>query len=211
MPRGVCMNFCVVTREMVGTLRDRSLVIDISAFIRSQGWLIALAIIVVYTFLGGYLAAGMSETGVVCTFGGVNIPPVTEFMVGFQNGVEYYNAEKGADVTVLGWDNELNDGAFTGNFRDKAVSGKVSGMLSPPREKLTTTVASADLAVTKTVDDASPDEGDSITFRVVLRNLGPDDATGVVVTDTLDPNVTFSSASTVTGDHRGACAGAAAR
>ncbi|MCO6450951.1 MAG: BMP family ABC transporter substrate-binding protein, partial [Caldilineales bacterium] len=68
------------------------------------------------TFLGGYLAAGMSETGTVCTFGGVNIPPVTEFMVGFQNGVEYYNEQKGADVQVLGWDNATNDGAFTGNF-----------------------------------------------------------------------------------------------
>ena len=68
------------------------------------------------TFMAGYLAAGMSETGVVCTFGGINIPPVTEFMVGFQNGVEYYNAQNGADVTLLGWDNATNDGAFTGNF-----------------------------------------------------------------------------------------------
>ena len=68
------------------------------------------------SFLGGYLAAGMSESGVVCTFGGLNIPPVTDFMVGFQNGVEYYNAQKGAEVALLGWDNAEKDGAFTGNF-----------------------------------------------------------------------------------------------
>ena len=68
------------------------------------------------SFLAGYLAAGMSETGVVCTFGGINIPPVSDFMVGFTHGVDYYNTQKGADVEVLGWDNELQDGAFTGNF-----------------------------------------------------------------------------------------------
>jgi basic membrane protein A len=68
------------------------------------------------SFLAGYLAAGMSESGVVCTYGGLPIPPVTVFMVGFQNGVNYYNAQKGAEVQVLGWDNATQDGSFTGNF-----------------------------------------------------------------------------------------------
>ena len=68
------------------------------------------------SFLAGYLAAGMSETGTVCTFGGINIPPVTDFMVGFQNGVDYYNTQKSADIQLLGWDNAKKDGMFTGNF-----------------------------------------------------------------------------------------------
>ena len=68
------------------------------------------------TFLAGYVAAGMTETGTVCTFGGINIPSVTDFMVGFQNGIDYYNQQKGATVQLLGWDNATNDGAFTGNF-----------------------------------------------------------------------------------------------
>ena len=68
------------------------------------------------SFLAGYLAAGMSETGTVCTYGGLNIPPVAEFMIGFQNGVDYFNAQKGAEVALLGWDNAEQDGAFTGNF-----------------------------------------------------------------------------------------------
>ncbi len=68
------------------------------------------------SFLAGYLAAGVSETGVVCTFGGINIPPVTDFMVGFTHGVNYYNQQKDADVQVLGWDNATQDGTFTGNF-----------------------------------------------------------------------------------------------
>ena len=67
-------------------------------------------------FLAGYLAAGMSETGVLGTFGGINIPPVTIFMDGFVAGADYYNAQKGTDVTVLGWNLETKEGLFTGNF-----------------------------------------------------------------------------------------------
>ncbi|EAQ15086.1 MULTISPECIES: BMP family ABC transporter substrate-binding protein [Maritimibacter] len=67
-------------------------------------------------FLAGYLAAGMSQTGVVGTFGGINIPPVTAFMDGFYYGVQYYNEQKGTDVMVLGWNPESSEGLFTGNF-----------------------------------------------------------------------------------------------
>jgi basic membrane protein A and related proteins len=67
-------------------------------------------------FLAGYLAAGVSETGIVGTFGGINIPPVTIFMDGFYRGVEHYNSEKGGSVTVLGWNPESREGLFTNNF-----------------------------------------------------------------------------------------------
>ena len=67
-------------------------------------------------FLAGYVAASVSETGIVGTFGGINIPPVTIFMNGFSKGVDYYNSQKGASVTVLGWSVEDQDGLFTGNF-----------------------------------------------------------------------------------------------
>jgi len=68
------------------------------------------------TFLAGYLAAGMTETGIVATYGGINIPPVTIFMDGFVLGVDYYNEVYGTDVEVLGWDVDAQDGLFVGNF-----------------------------------------------------------------------------------------------
>lgn len=68
------------------------------------------------TFLTGYLTAGMTETGVVGTYGGMNIPPVTVFMDGYVLGVEYYNEVNGTDVKVLGWDVVGQEGNFTGNF-----------------------------------------------------------------------------------------------
>ncbi|WP_422935919.1 BMP family lipoprotein [Sinomonas sp. P47F7] len=68
-------------------------------------------------FLAGYLAAGVSKTGKVATFGGLNIPTVTIFMDGFADGVKYYNQKKGKNVQVLGWDKDKQDGVFVGDFK----------------------------------------------------------------------------------------------
>ncbi|UOE44452.1 BMP family lipoprotein [Agromyces larvae] len=67
-------------------------------------------------FLAGYLSAGVSQTGVVGTFGGMNIPTVSIFMDGFAQGVDFYNEENGTAVKVLGWDRAAGDGSFTGGF-----------------------------------------------------------------------------------------------
>ncbi|NND74997.1 MAG: BMP family ABC transporter substrate-binding protein [Ilumatobacter sp.] len=68
------------------------------------------------SFLAGYLAAGMTSTGTVATYGGINIPPVTVFMDGFVNGVAHYNEVKGTEVIALGWDG--SEGTFAGNFEN---------------------------------------------------------------------------------------------
>ncbi|WBQ04144.1 BMP family lipoprotein [Kribbella sp. CA-293567] len=72
------------------------------------------------SFQAGYLAAAMSKSGKVGTFGGIKIPPVTIFMDGFAEGVRYYNKQKSKNVTVLGWDDAKQEGLFTGSFEDKA-------------------------------------------------------------------------------------------
>lgn len=72
-------------------------------------------------FLAGYLAAGVSETGTVATFGGMQIPSVSIFMDGFADGVDYYNEQKGTDVSVLGWDKDAQTGAFTNSFDDQTL------------------------------------------------------------------------------------------
>jgi basic membrane protein A and related proteins len=71
------------------------------------------------SYLAGYLAAAKSETGVVGTFGGLNIPTVTIFMTGFVQGVEKYNEDNGADVKVIGWDPKSEKGSFTNDFESK--------------------------------------------------------------------------------------------
>jgi basic membrane protein A len=69
-------------------------------------------------FLGGYLAAGISKTHVVATYGGENFGTVTIYMDGFWDGVQYYNKQHHADVKVLGWNEPTQKGDFIGNFTD---------------------------------------------------------------------------------------------
>jgi basic membrane protein A len=78
-------------------------------------------------FLGGYLAAGMTKTGKVATFGGLNIPPVTIYMDGFWEGVQYYNQQNHKNVQVLGW-NEKNQkaGTFANSFIDQNKGKQIS-------------------------------------------------------------------------------------
>lgn len=54
-------------------------------------------------FLGGYLAAAMSKSGKVGTFGGENVPADTIYMDGWVAGVRYYDQLKHKHVVVLGW------------------------------------------------------------------------------------------------------------
>ncbi len=67
--------------------------------------------------LAGYVSAGVSKSGILGTFGGINIGgPVTDFMDGFVAGANYYNEENGTKVRVLGWNAVTKEGSFTGNF-----------------------------------------------------------------------------------------------
>ncbi len=70
-------------------------------------------------YLGGYLAAGMSKTGKVATFGGMKLPTVTIYMDGFYDGVQAYNAKHGTHVQVLGWNEPSQNGSFTGDFTNQ--------------------------------------------------------------------------------------------
>jgi basic membrane protein A len=72
------------------------------------------------SFLAGYLAAGMTKTGTVATYGGRPFPTVTIFMDGFVDGVAKYNEDNGTSVAVLGWDKATQNGSFTGDFTDEA-------------------------------------------------------------------------------------------
>jgi basic membrane protein A len=67
-------------------------------------------------FLGGYLAAGVSKTHIVATYGGQNFGTVTIYEDGFWDGVQYYNSHHHANVKVLGWDEKTQKGNFIGNF-----------------------------------------------------------------------------------------------
>ena len=80
------------------------------------------------SFIVGYMAAAMSKTGKVGTYGGLQIPTVTIFMEGYANGVAHYNLIKNKNVQVLGWNTETKTGTFLGGFDDttKALQTSIS-------------------------------------------------------------------------------------
>ena len=71
------------------------------------------------SFLAGYLAAGMSETGVLGTWTGFVGPVVLSFMDGFYMGAMEYNTAHGTDVQVLGYDPaDMDSAANIGSWDD---------------------------------------------------------------------------------------------
>jgi basic membrane protein A len=77
-------------------------------------------------FLGGYLAAGMSKTGKVATFGGQDFGTVTIYMDGYWDGVQYYNKQHKTNVQVLGWNEQTQKGEFTGDFTNQTKGQTVT-------------------------------------------------------------------------------------
>jgi basic membrane protein A len=77
-------------------------------------------------FQAGYLAAAMSKTHKVATFGGQKLPTVTIYMDGYWDGVQYYNQKHHANVQVLGWNEKTQNGSFTGNFTDLTAGQRLT-------------------------------------------------------------------------------------
>jgi basic membrane protein A and related proteins len=68
------------------------------------------------SFLSGYLAAGMSQTGKVAVYSVIVVPGTQILLDGFAMGVEYYNEVKGGNVELLGWDMETEQGFLVESF-----------------------------------------------------------------------------------------------
>jgi uncharacterized repeat protein (TIGR01451 family)/fimbrial isopeptide formation D2 family protein len=77
--------------------------------------------------------------------------------------------------------------AFNDNSYERTGSGSTTlGQLNDyaASDAASFTTRSADLVVTKTVSNATPNVGDTITYLITVTNNGPDAATGVRMTDT---------------------------
>ena len=77
-------------------------------------------------FLAGYLAAGMTKTGKVATYGGEQFGTVTIYEDGFWDGVQYYNQKHHKNVTVLGWSEKTQKGTFAGSFTDLGAGQRIA-------------------------------------------------------------------------------------
>jgi basic membrane protein A len=135
-------------------------------------------------FLAGYASASYSTAKKVGTFGGMNFPTVSIFMDGFAQGVEYWNAEKGDSVEVLGWDRVAQDGVFTGGFAaNQDAINAAQGLVDQGVDVYETDPSVADLLLTsirKAIDvgvqeavlAAGVGEFDPAPFIGILENDG---------------------------------------
>ncbi len=74
------------------------------------------------SYLAGYLAAGMTKTGVVGT-GGAPIASAIAAMDGFAAGVARHNVDNGTEVKVVGWNPTTQKSSFPAFERDGAKIG----------------------------------------------------------------------------------------
>ncbi|MCD0468088.1 DUF11 domain-containing protein, partial [Flavobacterium sp. ENC] len=90
----------------------------------------------------------------------------------------------------------------TGSYGNTAV---ITGLENDPTPgnntdtETPTPVAQTNLSVVKTVDNATPNVGDNVTFTITASNAGPSAATVVSVNDVLPSGYTFVSATPSTG------------
>ena len=78
---------------------------------------------------------------------------------------------------------------------DPQTANNQTGVAETPQQ--------ADLTLSKTVSDARPNVGDTITYTITLANSGPDGATGVIVNDLLPAGLNFVSATPSQGTYNG--------
>jgi basic membrane protein A len=75
-------------------------------------------------FLAGYVAASVSKTGKIGTYGGIDVgKPVTGYMDGYQAGAQYWAKAKGKPMQVLG------ENTFAGGFGDSGKGRSITDAL----------------------------------------------------------------------------------
>ena len=128
----------------------------------------------------------MSETGKVATYGGMNIPTVTIFMDGYADGVAYYNETKDADVQVLGWNKDTQEGSIVGTFDDqskgKAVSDEFYNAGADIIMPVAGPVGAGTLASAKEGEDRSVIWVDADGYET---NASDEDAQSVIITSVM--------------------------
>ncbi|MET9450423.1 DUF7507 domain-containing protein [Streptomyces cinerochromogenes] len=101
------------------------------------------------------------------------------------------------------------DRASGGKQISNTASASYENRLGPTPEPLTATSdeqvtevrPAADLTVTKAADATTVTVGQTVTYRVAVRNTGPNEATGVIVADRLPDGLTFLSADGTSGTY----------
>ena len=147
-----------------------------------------------YMTVGGTVVdSGNTVGSVLC---GVT-PPATAFSNPL-TGFDSRTAQRAFGAAAGGNDNVPCTGSF-GDAKGLDIwTYNLSNVVVAP---LNIVAAAANIRITKSVSNATPAVGTNVTFTISARNLGPDNATGVQVSDVLPGGVTFVSATPSQGTY----------
>lgn len=106
------------------------------------------------------------------------------------------SANRTMQITALVNDNGtyLNTATVVGTNFDNDLTNNSSNATTNP-------VKVADLEVTKTVNNTTPNVGDTVIFAINLKNNGPSNATNVIVTDIVPSGYTLTNVNVTTGTY----------
>src|SRR4029077_8146201 len=87
------------------------------------------------------------------------------------------------------------------NTATKTTEDQVDPVSANNTAGATVTGQAADIGITKTVDNSTPNVNSAVTFTITATNHGPSNATGVQVTDLIPAGLTFVSATPSIGTY----------
>ncbi len=92
----------------------------------------------------------------------------------------------------------------TGNYTNTATvtaSDQFDGDATDNSDTALVTLETSDIAITKTVDNATANVGENVTFTVTVNNTGTDNATNLSINEALPSGYAFLSATASTGTY----------
>lgn len=103
-------------------------------------------------------------------------------------------SNKYGNVMLNTWDKDSVGFAVSIRVSERREADAIDPNTGNNNSSATVTPQQADIALAKSVNNAMPNVGDTVSFTVTLANNGPDTATNVTVQDLLPAGLTFVSA-----------------
>jgi len=150
-----------------------------------------------YSYVAGSIGGDAGSTGATITSDDSNTPILKWTVNGLDNG-------KSVTLTFQARVNSTGDYNNTVEVTDAdQVDPDSAPNNGDPTEDdyASASVPVADLELTKSVSPDTAGSGDTVTFTIVVQNKGPNDATGVEVTDPLPNGYTYVSSDSSQGSY----------
>ncbi len=138
-----------------------------------------------YSYVAGSIGGGSSRSDAGA--------PTLTWTINSLNSASSVNLTFQAVVNASG--NYINTSQITGadQYDPDSSNNQASASSNPQR---------SDLSLSKTINDPSPNVGDTVTFTITLSNAGPDAATGVTVNDVIPNGYSYVAGSIGGGNAR---------